>query len=240
MTWHELGNWWVEELAGDPAYLEEIEPLVMDLLRPREGSTYLDVGCGEGRLMAALVAMRSRPVGVDVGREVAELASRHGPVVRARLPGLQCFGDASFDGCVVSLVLEHIEEHDTLLAEMARVTAPGGVLALVMNHPLYTAPESAPIEEPDGEVLWRPGRYFERGWTDEPAGEGTVRFHHRPLGDVLTAASAEGWDLQELRESGVSDAQVRRHPPLARQRHIPRILGARFGRRASISEPSGR
>lgn len=223
----------MEELAGDPAYVEEIEPLVVRLLTPLPGSTYLDVGCGEGRLMAALSARGARPVGVDLAHDMAIRARRHGPVVQTRLPALGCFADASFAGCVVSLVLEHIEDHEDLLGEMARVTVPGGVLALVVNHPVYTAPESAPIEEPDGEVLWRPGRYFDRGWSDEPAGRGTVRFHHRPLGDLLTSASVAGWDLGELVESGVSDAQVRRHPPLARQRHIPRILGARFRKRST-------
>ena len=105
-------------------------------------------------------------------------------------------------------------------------------LALVVNHPIYTAPGSAPIDEGD-EVLWRPGRYFSSGSTDEPIAGGTITFHHRSMGELLTAASNAGWDLHRLEEFGVSGSQIEQYPAMAKQRHIPRLLGARWTRRAS-------
>ena len=53
---------------------------------------------------------------------------------------------------------------------------------MVINHPIWTAPGSTPIEEPEGEILWRTGTYFGRGFSDEPAGKGKVRFYHRTHG----------------------------------------------------------
>jgi SAM-dependent methyltransferase len=224
-----MGDWWMDELAGDPAYEDEVTPLVMRLAQPT--GRVLDVGCGEGRIMKVLAAAGCTPVGIDIARSLLRRASEFGEVVRAELPMLDWCDDGVFDGSVVSLVLEHLPDHVPLLQELARVVRSGGILTVVVNHPIYTAPDSAPIEDSHGEVLWRPGRYFGTGFTDEPAGDRTVRFHHRTLGDLLTDASAAGWGLEELHEIGVTDAQVDRHPPLASQRHIPRLLGIRWRRR---------
>lgn len=233
MTWTDLASWWQDELVSDPAYEEEVAPLVLDLLGPVEGRVILDAGCGEGRMMRAISSGGGTPVGVDSQIRLLAAASNAGPVVASFLPSLGCFRSQIFDGVMVSLVLEHLEDAGTFLAESARVTRPGGVLAVVANHPIFTAPNSAPIQETD-EVLWRPGAYFSKGFTDEPAGDGTIRFHHRGIGDLLTMASEAGWDLHRLVEQGVSDRQVDRHPPLDQQRHIPRLLGGRWVRRVSI------
>lgn len=224
--WDAKGEWWLTELSGDVAYEAEITPLMLELARAR--GRVLDVGCGEGRLMAALRSESCEPFGIDIAGDLLEVAVRQGPVVRARLPHMTCFQDACFDGAVISLVLEHIPDHVTLLAELARVVKRGGFLALVVNHPIYTAPESGPIVDSDGEVLWRPGRYFDIGYTDEPAGAGAIRFHHRPLGELLSAAARAGWRLDEMVESGVTESQIERSPLLAEQRHIPRLLGVRW------------
>ena len=228
-TWDNLGAWWLTELGDDPAYESEITPMALELTGPVAG-TVLDVGCGEGRLMRQLSGRGATPIGVDVVSSLLRTARSAGPVVLERLPSLGCFVDDSFDGAVMSLVLEHIPDHVALLDELARVVTNGGFLALVVNHPIYTAPDSGPIADPDGEVLWRSGRYFETGFTDEPAGSGTIRFHHRPLGELLTAAARAGWSLDRMVETGVTDSQVERYPLLAEQRHIPRLLGVRWTR----------
>ena len=57
-----------------------------------------------------------------------------------------------------------------------------------------------------------------------------MTFHHRPLGEVLTSAAAAGWSLRRLVERGVAEPATRRDPLLAAQRHVPRLLGARWAR----------
>lgn len=231
MSWSGLSGWWLSELDEDPAYEADVTPLVRDLLPVSASEKILDVGCGEGRLMADLVVAGAEPYGVDLSTELLETARLYGPVVRVELPSLGCILDGVFDAALVSLVLEHLEDEVTLFAELGRVVKAGGRLALVVNHPVFTAPDSAPIQE-DDEVLWRPGRYFERGYTDEKAGDGTIRFHHRTMAELLNAASAGGWDLERMVELGATDSQVERHPALAQQRHIPRLLGAAWRRRS--------
>lgn len=230
MDWASLSGWWLDELAGDPSYEEEILPLAMELLDPRPGATYLDVGCGEGRLMRAIAERGAEAIGIDVSADLLEKAARYGVVHRGEVPPISAIGEDEVDGVVLVLVLEHIRDEEALFAEAARVTRKGGVLALVSNHPIWTAPGSTPIEDDDDETLWRPGEYFSVGWSDEPAGGDTVRFHHRPLARLLTEAARAGWCLEEMVEQGVSPAQIRRLPELEAQAGIPRVLGVSWVR----------
>ena len=130
------------------------------------------------------------------------------------------------------LVLEHLDDPERLIAEAARVTAPGGVFVLVLNHPVLTAPGSAPVVDPaDGEALWRWGDYLGSGFTEEPAGDtGSIRFHHRTIGGLLTGAARHGWRLETLVERGMDPERAHADPLLAMQQGIPRLLGGRWTR----------
>ena len=99
-------------------------------------------------------------------------------------PTLGFLRSGAYHGAYCVLVLEHIPDHEAFFAATARVVRPGGALALVTNHPSWTAPGSTPITDTDGEILWRPGDYFSAGHSVEPAGDGTVVFHHRSMGSI--------------------------------------------------------
>jgi SAM-dependent methyltransferase len=224
--WEHLTGWWFEELHHDPAYDGLVLPLLLDLLDPQEGACYLDLGCGEGRIMASL-PKRTTVVGCDVNRDL--LAKAGGLVVEARLPDLRWVRDGAFDGAYVSLVVEHLDDEGALFRNLSGAVKAGGCLAIVINHPYLTAPESAPIEDSrDGEVLWRWGRYFDRGFTDEPAGRQKVRFHHRSFAQLLTSAADAGWWLRRLVELPASAEQLEALPMLAGQDGIPRLAGLRW------------
>jgi SAM-dependent methyltransferase len=220
VSWSELTEWWLDEIAGDPAYDAVVTPMLIDVLEPESARTYLDIGCGEGRIMRALAALDTRPIGVELNLGLADRATETGPVVSGLLPDLGFLRDDAVDGAVCVLVIEHIEDHRHLLAELARVVATGGVFALVMNHPFWTAPGSTPITDADFEVLWRPGAYFEPGSSLERAGEQRIVFHHRSTGDLLETAASVGWSLERLVEAP--------HHESMEQAGIPRLLACRW------------
>jgi SAM-dependent methyltransferase len=228
MTWENLHRWWLRELAGDPAYVEEIEPLLVELLRPSRGRLYIDLGCGEGRTMKTLRSLGASAVGCDLNPALLKMAKERGNVVLARLPNLAWLKRNSLDGAIVGLVLEHLSDERGFFQEVARVVRRGGPLAMVINHPIWTAPQSSPIEDVGGETLWRPGAYFGRGFSDEPAGRSKVRFYHRSMAELLNAAADAGWGLRRVIELGITPEQVARVPSYAGQEHIPRVLGARW------------
>ncbi len=224
-----VAEWWTGEVAADPVYADEVVPLALEVLDPQPRRRYLEMGCGEGQVMRAIAGHGGRALGCDLSENLARRASAAGPVAVCRLPDLSWLQPGCVDGACAVLVLEHLEEAAPLFSEAARVVRPGGVLALVANHPAYTAPGSGPLVDPeDGEVLWRWGPYMEEGLSEEPAGEGSVIFHHRTLGALLTAAASAGWSLQCLVEHGVGDRRAAEDSLLAAQRQIPRLLAVRW------------
>jgi SAM-dependent methyltransferase len=227
--WDALAAWWLEEIVNDPAYETEVLAMLLDLLPRVAGRRVLDLGCGEGRIMRALGEQGAQAIGCDVSAELARLAARMGPVVLARLPSLDFLRDACVDTVVAVLVLEHLEELQEPLASAARVTRPGGHLVVVMNHPLFSAPGSGPVVDPeDDEMFWRWGEYLSKGTTIEPAGPHEVVFHHRPLSAVLNAAADGGWCLEEAQERAAGAELTGRVSLLAGQTQVPRLLGARW------------
>ena len=216
MSWSELTQWWLAEVEDDPAYESVVTPLLTRVLAPQRAHMYLDVGCGEGRVMRAVSKVGATVHGLDVN---PELARRAGRAVVADLVAIPLRAN-TYDGVYSVLTLEHVDDHDAFFEEAARVAKPGGVLALVINHPLWTAPESTPIADSEGEVLWRPGAYFSRGSSRLPAGASEVTFHHRSMSDLLNSASAAEWNLQQMVEQP--------HHAYRDQPGIPRLLACRW------------
>ena len=185
----------------------------------------------DGRIGARVAARGVRVIGVDVNLELAGLASNRHPVFLGRLPDLACVRDEAVDGAYAVLALEHFDDSARFFAETARVTRAGGSLAIVINHPLYTAPRSGPVIDPtDGELFWRFGDYLSPGRTREPAGNRSVEFIHRPIGTLLTEAATAGWSLEAVLERGVGMRAAARDPILAEHGDIPHLMALRWQR----------
>jgi len=127
-------------------------------------------------------------------------------------------------------VLDLIEDEQALFGNVARIVRPGGHLVVVVNHPVATAPGSEPLVDPDGEPVRLVGVNIpSMEWTDE-VDEQVVPLRHRPLGQLLTGAAAEGWELDSMVERGPSPATLARHPAYRGQEQIPTLLGLRWTR----------
>jgi SAM-dependent methyltransferase len=184
-------------------YSRLLSPQLADLAGVRAGQRVLDVGCGPGALTAELVtrlgptavtavdpsepfvvAVRARHPGVDVRRASAE-----------RLP----FPDRGFDAALAQLVVHFMSDPVGGLAEMARVTRRGGVVAAcVWDHGGGQGPLS---------LFWQAARELDPAVHDESqlagvrAGHLTALFEAAGLREVeettLTAAlehaSFEEW-----------------------------------------------
>jgi len=103
---------------------------------PLQGRLLVDVGCGTGRFTQALQLQGARTVGVDLGPDMLAVAAERaaGPWLvadAARLP----FGDRTFDLAVAVTVLEFVADPARVVAELARVTRPGGRLVVACLNP---------------------------------------------------------------------------------------------------------
>jgi methionine biosynthesis protein MetW len=89
-----------------------------------EGSRVLDLGCGDGELLAHLQATRGcTGYGIEIDdANVLACAQRGVSVIQLNLEdGLALFGDASFDVVLQLDTLQHVRHTQKLLRETARV-----------------------------------------------------------------------------------------------------------------------
>jgi len=116
--------------AERPALIADAQGLVdaFDAMAPR--GRLLELGCAAGAVLEAAQARGWTVQGVEYSADAAAEAERHGiPVVVGGLADAALKDDA-FDVAFLGDVLEHVPDPAATLAEVARVLAPGGHLAL--------------------------------------------------------------------------------------------------------------
>jgi SAM-dependent methyltransferase len=120
------GRRWAEgaELVYRPIAAE----LVAMSPHPLAGRIVLDAGAGTGAASAALRAHHARALAVDLSEGMlAWQASARPPCAVADVLALP-LAAGSVDDCVAAFLLNHLTDPVTGLAELARVTRPGGVI----------------------------------------------------------------------------------------------------------------
>ena len=118
--------------------------LTVDLerLRVRSGERLLDAGCGEGRHCFGALERGARVVGLDLDQgalraavgglrnRARELGSL-GEMIRGNAFTLP-FRNETFDKVICSEVMEHVHDYRAAARELARVTRPGGMIAVTI------------------------------------------------------------------------------------------------------------
>jgi SAM-dependent methyltransferase len=161
-------------------YSSQLSGQMADLAGVRAGQRVLDVGCGPGALTAELVTR--------LGPEAVSAVDPSEPFVaaaRARNPGLDVrrasaeqlpFADGAFDAALAQLVVHFMPDPIAGLAEMARVTRPGGVVATCVWD--YGGGQS-PLR-----VFWEAAREIDADVNDESGLPGTREGHLAELFDA--------------------------------------------------------
>ena len=108
---------------------------ILKALGSIEGRKTLDVGCGHGRLAAALCGRGAQVTAVDVEASAVDVARRAAPDARVRQASAEAlpFEDSAFDAVVMLNSLHHVPEGSLAgaLAEMARVAKPDAAVVIV-------------------------------------------------------------------------------------------------------------
>ncbi len=125
--------------AGYERYMgrwsQRLVPAYLDFAGVREGQRVLDVGTGTGAVALGIEA-RTRSaevVGIDVSEAFIAAAAKAAPSGRVRFEVGDAqalrFPDASFDQTMSLLVLNFVKDSSKAIAEMRRVTRPGGTMS---------------------------------------------------------------------------------------------------------------
>jgi SAM-dependent methyltransferase len=158
--------------AGIDIFTRAKARVLLDLAVRRLGDpsrlSLLDVGCGPGETDRWLTGKVQALTGVDVSSEMVEVARRRNPGVEYRHvepdAGLP-FPAKRFDVCFAVCVFHHVAlpQRPALVAEMARVTRPGGLLCIFEHNPWNPLTRKAVAGcEFDRDALLLPRRESER------------------------------------------------------------------------------
>lgn len=147
----------------------------------RQGQRALDVGCGPGALTAELVARlgAGSVSAVDPSTSFVDAARARFPDVDVRAAAAEDlpYGDDSFDLACAQLVVHFMSDPVAGLAEMRRVTRPGGqVAASVWDHGGAGGPLS---------TFWRAVHEVD---PDAPGESGLAGSREGHLGELCAAA----------------------------------------------------
>jgi SAM-dependent methyltransferase len=116
---------WHLRHSAEADYLEHARRL----LERREGSLYLDCGCGDGAKSLDLARRigAGRIFGVEIVEEIARGAKARGiTVAREDLNGPLSLPGGYFDAVTALEVIEHLHRPETFVKEIFRVLKPGG------------------------------------------------------------------------------------------------------------------
>jgi SAM-dependent methyltransferase len=217
----------VYEARFVPAIFGEWAPLLTTVAGVAPEASVLDVACGTGvvaRTVADLQGGDGRVVGVDLNEGMLAVARRVRPDLEWRPGDVAAlpFPDRSFDVVLCQMALMFFPDRTAALREMARVTRPGGTVALCVPAALEDQPAYGPfvemaVEHAGAEARTLLGSYWSCGdlgelvaWltaagldvTDTWTHRGTARFDSA---EVLAATEVEGSPLAGLITPDVYD-----------------------------------
>jgi ubiquinone/menaquinone biosynthesis C-methylase UbiE len=119
---------------GYHALIDDLEVELVE--RYAAGGDVLECGVGTGLLLERIARFAGSARGIDLSPGMLARARARGLDVREATVTSIPFPDATFDVTCAFKVLAHVPEIGRALAEMARVTRPGGVVVAEFYNPL--------------------------------------------------------------------------------------------------------
>lgn len=127
-AWYERERW-----RGYHRLIDDLE--VETAARYGRGKRILEAGCGTGLVLERIAGFAERAAGVDLSAGMLARARARGlDVAQGSVTALPHPAD-HFDVTCAFKVLAHVPELGAALAEMARVTAPGGIVLAEVYNP---------------------------------------------------------------------------------------------------------
>lgn len=190
---HPGGSFYEENLLYENRALSAVSPSFPELdwrvrtyfrvAPPKTGETLLDIGAGDGGMLAAAMARGAIPHGIEVDRRGVRIAReiRGLPnVEQGDFEKLRTLGWKDFDRVTCMEVMEHLPEPKVLVTLMHDLLRPGGIACLSVPRwdrfpALFDRHTDSP---PHHFTLWTP-RALEKIFRD--AGYVDVTVHQAPL-----------------------------------------------------------
>jgi ubiquinone/menaquinone biosynthesis C-methylase UbiE len=137
--WPEAYDHWFATPIGSLVKKYEAR-LILDLLKPRQGETILDAGCGTGAFTLDILSSGSNVIGLDIslpmliqaGKKLKGSPFRMVSADMLHLP----FQESLFDKIVSITALEFIRDAEAAIRELFRVARRGGTIVVATLNSL--------------------------------------------------------------------------------------------------------
>ena len=159
---HERARWAGRAAAYDRSFARlcaHPAAALLEAARVEKGHRLLDAGTGTGTVAALASSQGASVLAVDAEPSMLDIAATRlpaGATVLATLPVLP-FPARAFDASVANFVINHVGNPASAVAELARVTRPGGRIAVTVW----------PSPPPTAQRLW--GDVFDAAGAERPA-----------------------------------------------------------------------
>jgi SAM-dependent methyltransferase len=236
--------------------ITDIHDIVVERLAPQGGDAWLDLACGTGAVAEQAASGGADVTGIDLAPVLIETARE-----RADAQGLEIdyavgdaesldVADASFDKVSSTCGIMFAPDHEAVAAELARITKPGGRVALanwtptgglakmfrVMAPYLPAPPPSSPFDWGDeARVTELLGDAFELDLEERvstlrvPSGEAYWELFSTSYGPTKTLADGLGDRREDLHRDWVEffETNYRDNGEIAHAREYLLVLGTR-------------
>ena len=236
--------------------IADIHEVVVERLAPESDDRWLDLACGTGAIAERAAAAGARVTGLDLAPVLIETAKERAAELGHEIEYVVgdveqlAFADASFDKVSSTCGIMFAPDHEAAARELARVTAPGGRIALanwtptgglakmfkVMAPYLPAPPPSSPFDWGDerrvGELL---GEWFELELEEHvstlrvPSGEAYWELFSTSYGPTKTLADSLGDRREDLHSDWVDffETNYRANGGIVHTREYLLVLGRR-------------
>ncbi len=134
-------TWSAGPYQGVTETIADLQREIIDRLEPVAGERFLDVACGTGAVAELAAAAGAKVVGVDIAPGLIEQAKgraeERGLDIDYRVGDAEALDleDGSFERVASTCGVMFAPDHGAVASELARVTAPGGRIALACWTP---------------------------------------------------------------------------------------------------------
>lgn len=149
-SWEKSSDWYSKVVGEKGHYFHQnlITPLLLKLLKPKEGKTsLLDLGCGQG-ILSRIIPKDFNYMGVDISPSLVKEAMKlsknknHKFIVSDSTEKLPV-DEGSFDYVCMILSIQNMKDQKGAIKNASRALKPDGKLIIVMNHPCFRIPRQS-------------------------------------------------------------------------------------------------
>lgn len=135
----------------------------------------------------------------------------------------------SADVVVSILALHYVADFEKVITRIARWLVAAGVLVIIVEHPVFTAPHPATgfLMEDGVEVSWPLNSYFDEGVREQEWYIPGVIKYHRRVDTIVNAIIDAGFEVERLAEPSPTRELVEQHPRSRGELIRPALLGVR-------------